>query len=107
MPSRVENAPLDLVGARLRRASSRRSCETLPLDEWAGPVPSAFGLHLVRLSARTPAALPAAGRGARSAVAREWENERRDAGARRELQAPARGVRVVIEADLPAAAATR
>ena len=37
---------------------------------------SGFGQHLVRVTARTPAALPPLAE-VRAAVAREWENERR------------------------------
>ena len=43
---------------------------------WTGPVRSAFGLHLVRVSERKPGRLPALDE-VRDAVAREWANARR------------------------------
>ncbi len=47
-----------------------------PLYRWSGPYTSAFGLHLVRATERSPANLPPL-TGARAKVEREWANERR------------------------------
>jgi hypothetical protein len=58
----------------------------LEQDGWQGPVASSFGLHLVRVDARTPARLPALA-DVRSAVARDLEAERREAANRRVLEA--------------------
>ena len=33
----------------------------LPVDEWSGPVPSSYGLHVVRIRQRVPSRLPALG----------------------------------------------
>lgn len=75
LPGRLDDMPLDLV-AREFGAGFADSLEKLPVGEWAGPVPSGFGAHLVRVSALTPAELPALG-DVRAEVAREWESERR------------------------------
>jgi len=47
-----------------------------PLDRWSGPHASAYGQHLVRVTGRTPASLPALTE-VRAQVEREWGNERR------------------------------
>jgi len=61
------------------------------------PITSSFGAHLVRVTARTPAALPELDT-IRRVVAREWENERR-ASTRNESYQKLRGnYTVVIEA---------
>lgn len=46
--------------------------------KWAGPVQSAFGLHIVLVSERRPGRNPAVGE-VRDAVAREWTNAKRTA----------------------------
>jgi PPIC-type PPIASE domain len=43
---------------------------------WTGPVRSAFGLHLIRVSERKPGRMPALTE-VRDAVAREWSNSKR------------------------------
>ena len=50
--------------------------EAAPVDQWTGPVESAYGLHLVRVSARTPAAQPTLAE-IRPAVLREWQAAQR------------------------------
>ncbi len=57
LPGRVENTAQDLV-ARDFGAGFARQLETAPLGQWSGPIASSFGTHLVRVTARTPAALP-------------------------------------------------
>jgi hypothetical protein len=49
---------------------------TLAPGQWHGPVPSGYGVHLVFLSQRTEARLPALAE-VRDAVRREWDNARR------------------------------
>jgi hypothetical protein len=49
---------------------------TLPVGEWSGPVPSGFGLHVVRVTAMEPGRDPTLGE-VRDAVARDWSSERR------------------------------
>lgn len=75
LPRRVAATALDLV-ARDFGADFANRLAAVPLDQWAGPVPSGFGIHLVRVSARSAPKLPALA-DVRAAVAREWENDRR------------------------------
>jgi hypothetical protein len=75
LPPRAENVPFDLA-ARDFGAEFAADIAKLPLHEWTGPVRSGFGQHLVRVTARTPSALPPLAE-VRPAVAREWESERR------------------------------
>jgi hypothetical protein len=105
LPPGVQNAPLDLA-ARDFGAAFTAELETLPLDEWAGPVRSAFGQHLVRVTARTPALTPPLA-DVRAAVAREWENERRMASLAENYKTLRSRYEVVIEAAPAASAATR
>jgi parvulin-like peptidyl-prolyl isomerase len=105
LPSAAQNAPLDLAARDFGREFAAE-LEKLPLDIWAGPVPSAFGQHLVRMTARTPALTPPLAE-VRAAVAREWENERRVSSLAENYKALRGRYEVVIEAALPASAATR
>jgi hypothetical protein len=99
LPPSEQDAPLDLV-ARTFGEKFVTQLETLPVGQWAGPVTSGFGVHLVRVAARTPAGLPPLDE-VRVHVLREWENDRR----RRALDDDYRRMRdkydVVIEAKLP------
>jgi hypothetical protein len=105
LPPGMRNAPLDLAARDFGREFAAE-LERLPLDTWAGPVPSAFGQHLVRVTARTPALTPPLAE-VRAAVAREWEAERRTASLAENYKALRGRYEVVIEAALPASAATR
>lgn len=51
---------------------------TTPTGQWQGPVPSAYGLHLVFISARTEAQIPAL-IDVRSTLEREWSRDRQAA----------------------------
>jgi PPIC-type PPIASE domain len=99
LPRRVDAAPLDLVARDFGAAFSEQLLK-LPLGEWSGPQASGLGAHLVRVTARTPAALPPL-QAVRQQVAREWENERRERS-RNESYRQLRGrYAVVIEPKLP------
>ncbi len=50
----------------------------LAVGEWSGPVPSSYGLHIVRLTSREEARAPTLGE-VHDAVLREWTNDRRAA----------------------------
>lgn len=76
---------------------------TLPLGQWAGPVKSGFGVHVVRVSARVDGRVPPLEE-IRAAVAREWESDRRRAAREAQLQELRKRYDVVIEADLAKAA---
>lgn len=49
--------------------------DALPSDTWSGPVQSAFGQHLVRITDRAPAQLPPF-EDIRDAVIREWSRDK-------------------------------
>jgi len=104
LPPRAENVPLDLA-ARDFGSEFATGIAKLPLNEWAGPVRSGFGLHLVRVTARTPAVVPKLD-DVRAAVAREWENERRVASLSESYKKLRSQYEVVIEAkQMPSIAA--
>lgn len=105
LPPRVENVPLDLV-ARDFGDEFAAGIATLPLNEWAGPVRSGFGQHLVRVTARTPPIVPPLAE-VRPSVAREWENERRLASLAESYRKLRSQYEVVIEAKNVPPVATR
>jgi parvulin-like peptidyl-prolyl isomerase len=96
LPPTAENVPLDLA-ARDFGSEFATGIAKLPLNEWAGPVRSGFGLHLVRVTGRTPAVVPKLD-DVRAAVAREWENERRVASLSESYRKLRSQYEVVIEA---------
>ena len=75
LPRQQAGVSLDTV-ARDFGASFAQQLAIAPLDQWAGSVASSFGAHLVRVTARSPAALPPLA-AVRRLVEREWENDRR------------------------------
>jgi len=75
LPARVENLPLDLV-VRDFGEEFGKALESAPVGQWTGPVPSGFGVHLLRISERKPGYVPSLDE-ARKAVTREWENDQR------------------------------
>lgn len=100
LPGRVEDIALDLV-ARDFGTKFATQLEALPLVEWAGPVESGFGVHLVRVTARVPGAVPPLGE-VRAAVAREWEHARRRDALESQFRALRERYEVVVDADLAA-----
>ena len=56
--------------------------DKLTIGDWQGPVRSGFGIHLIRLAARTESRLPELAE-IRSIVQREWSNEKRIAARRK------------------------
>ena len=75
LPHHVDKSDLDLVardfGEKFAGAAARA-----PIGEWGPPVVSGNGVHLFRVTERTPATLPMLEE-VRGEVAREWENDRR------------------------------
>jgi len=103
LPTRVENAPSSMI-ARDFGAAFARQIESVPLGQWSGPIASSVGTHLVRVSARQPAAMPSLD-AVRQVAAREWENERR-LSARSASYDKLRGnYTVLVEAKKPASLA--
>jgi len=75
LPHHFDATELDLVS----RDFGERFADALgqmPIGSWGEPVVSGFGVHLVRVTKRSPATLPPLAE-IRAAVAREWENDRR------------------------------
>lgn len=99
LPGRVDAAGLDAVSREFGEAFAKQLLAT-PVGQWTGPVKSSFGVHLVRVTAVKPPALPKL-QAVRTGVAREWENDQR----RRAIDGNYRKLRksydVVIEAKLP------
>lgn len=77
LPGRSERRPLDLV-AREFGDGFAAALASAPGSEWFGPVRSVFGVHLVRVTEFSPGRLPTLDE-ARTAVARDWEADRRKA----------------------------
>ncbi len=70
--------------------------ETLPIGEWAGPVESAYGYHVVRLSVRTEAQ-PAMFEDVRRRVLDDAQRDARDAANRAAHESLRERYRVIIE----------
>jgi parvulin-like peptidyl-prolyl isomerase len=72
----------------------------LPVGDWQGPIQSAFGLHLVKVTDRAAGRLPELAR-IRPQVEREWVNERRETLARQKLDELLKSYKVTIEPAAP------
>ncbi|MBF8269488.1 MAG: hypothetical protein HW386_1197 [Gammaproteobacteria bacterium] len=99
LPYREEGTAVDLV-ARSFGEQFAAQLETLEVGKWAGPVVSGFGMHLVWISARTPAELPLLAE-VRPLVEREWEADRRARALAAEYRRLREQYDVVIEAKSP------
>ncbi len=72
------------------------SLEGMALGVWSGPVPSSYGLHVVRVTAREAGRLPDVAE-VREAVARDWGEEKRKAVEKERFDALLSRYEVVIE----------
>ena len=97
LPARVDRQPLDLV-VRDFGDEFGKALETAPVGQWTGPVPSGFGVHLVRITERKPGYVPSLDE-ARKAVTREWENDQRVAALASNYERLRKDYDVVIEAE--------
>jgi hypothetical protein len=99
LPGRVDETALDLVAHDFGEQFAKQLVAIRP-GQWAGPLMSGFGVHLVRINALKPPVLPPL-EAVRPVVAREWENDQR----RRALDDNYRKLRqnydVMIQAKLP------
>jgi hypothetical protein len=95
LPPAIDSQPLDLI-ARDFGEEFATKLAALPLDVWQGPVASGFGAHLVRISKRQPAELPALA-DIRQQVQREWENDRRERNRAESYRAMAANYRIIID----------
>jgi hypothetical protein len=99
LPGRLEARPLDLV-AREFGPDFANALPDAPVGQWFGPVPSVFGVHLVRIDERKPGYLPSLEE-SRKQVASEWESDRRKAAVEANYQRLLRDYDVVVEAGKP------
>ena len=99
LPARQDALPLDFIARDFGEEFAGQLAKA-PVGEWSGPVTSGFGTHLVRVSAIEPAQSPALA-DVREAVAREWENERRQQAHAAALAKLREQYRVEIQAVLP------
>lgn len=95
LPSSSKDMALDRVAAEFGGGFAG-ALAGLPEGRWEGPVLSTYGVHLVRIDARTAAVLPPLAE-VRPLVQREWENERRIRARDERLQALRERYEVVIE----------
>ncbi len=75
LPRKYSDAPADRVGSRFGSVFAE-GLAALPVGEWAGPIESGFGLHLVFVRDRQPGRVPDFDE-IRAVVEREWRAERR------------------------------
>jgi len=68
----------------------------LPVGIWSGPVASAYGLHLVRVTDRQPGRMPALTE-VRDAVLRDWSNAEREKRSKEQLDSLLTQYTVTIE----------
>lgn len=78
-------------------AAFTEALATAATDTWTGPVASAFGAHLVRVTAREPEHLPAF-EDVRAELLREWATEQRDTEKRRFYEALRARYRIEVHA---------
>jgi len=75
LPAGLEDAsPRDVAGSFGEEFG--QLLDAAPVGQWAGPMPSTFGLHLVRVTARSAGTLPQLA-DIRPVVAREWQAQQR------------------------------
>ena len=70
--------------------------DTMAPGQWAGPVASSYGLHLVRVTKREAGRIPALAE-VRDAVVREWSNDKRKSVEEQRFEALLKRYDVVIE----------
>jgi hypothetical protein len=99
LPRRIDATDIDVV-ARDFGLGFATALATLPVGNWAGPVRSGLGVHLVRVNGWAPRVLPPLD-AVRSEVRREWEYDRRKSGLESNYEKVRANYDVVIEAKLP------
>ncbi len=99
LPATVARMPADLVARDFGEEFAKR-LEALPLNVWHGPIASGMGAHLVRITERQPAQLPALA-AVRPQVLREWENDRRERNRAEVYQTMLKNYKVVIAPEVP------
>jgi hypothetical protein len=75
LPAGLEDASLQQIAGSFGDDFGKQ-LDTAPIGQWSGPIASTFGLHLVRVSARSVGALPKLA-DIRPIVLREWQAQQR------------------------------
>lgn len=96
LPSEVPLASLRTIGQVFGEAFAK-DLQNLKVGDWSEPLPSSFGVHIVRVNKRVEGRVPELHE-AREAVAREWSNERRQALERERFETLLRKYTIAIEA---------
>jgi PPIC-type PPIASE domain len=102
---RLENLPRRDVEAQFG-AEFAAALEELPEGQWHGPLPSGYGVHLVRVEARTTSSLPPFDV-VREDVAREWSAAKRVELREAQYRALLARYRVTVEPPTTKAAPSR
>lgn len=102
LPLRQHNIGVDRIARDFGEAFAH-ALVRVPEGTWQGPIPSGFGLHLVRVTTRIPERTPALDE-ARGAVMRDWENDRRQRAITDYYDKARKNFEIVIKADIPQAA---
>ena len=103
LPYRVDREDIDAVVHEFG-SDFASALKAVPQGQWTGPVQSGLGVHLVRVTSRTPSA-PASLDAVRQEVQREWEYERRKRAFDASYEAMRAKYDVTIEAQLADAGA--
>lgn len=101
LPTSTRAMAADMIG-RDYGDEFAKAVVVLSVGSWQGPVRSGYGLHLVRVNSKT------AGRAstlseARTAVERDWENERRTRAVDAYVAKLHQSYAVIVEAAVPGA----
>jgi hypothetical protein len=104
LPGRVELASVPQI-SRIFGSDFVAELEAQPVDRWAGPVRSSYGLHLVRIEQKMPAHLPPLDE-VRSAVERDWLQSQSEQAKARFFQALRERYDVRIDTGAQVASAT-
>ena len=99
LPRHIANSSIDLV-ARDFGDDFARQIAAAPIGQWIGPLASGVGVHLIRVSTRAAPAVPPLDQ-VRTAVAREWENDRRTRSSEADYRRARADYEVIINARLP------
>lgn len=98
-PSLVDSGATELSEEDLHREFGRAFCDAvkgLPLNQWRGPIESAYGWHLIRVAGRTEPAPLELGK-ARDLVRRDWREDRRRLANEQTFERVMAQYKVVIE----------
>ena len=104
LPRKYADAPADKVGSRFGSVFAEQLAD-VSVGEWAGPIESGFGLHLVFVRDRQPGRVPDFDE-IRVVVEREWRAERRVEAKEMFYQGLRERYEVIVEEPPAAAIAT-